>query len=121
MNVDDIGEGDDALLCSTNKTDCCTNKMGQKRAGKWYFPCTQDMEVGTLGDPARNNAFYRDRGSNVVRLNRRGSPSERGCFRCELLDANNVTQMVFVTVGMFFSIYRPILSILFDLQRTLGQ
>ena len=104
MDVDDIGEGDDALLCHTNNTGCCTNYMGQKRDGEWYSSCNQDnnMIVGTLGDPARNKAFYRNRSSSIVRLNRRGSPSKRGCFRCEVPDDNNVTQTIFVNIGMYY-------------------
>ena len=72
--------------------------MGQTRDGEWYFTCTQDMPVGRLG--TRNNVFYRDRGSSVVRLKRRGTTSERGCFRCEVPDANNVTQTIFVNISM---------------------
>ena len=100
MDVDDIGEGDNALLCHTDKADCCTNMRGQVRAGEWYF---EDMRVGPLGNPTRNNLFYRNRGTRVVRLNLRGSPprSERGRFRCTVPDANNITQTLFVNIGMY--------------------
>ena len=105
VDVDDIGEGDAALLCHTNKTDCC---MGHRnRAGEWYFSCNQDMKVGILGNPPlASSLFYRNRGLSVVRLNRHGNPSQRGCFRCEVPDANNVNQTIFVNIGMFFSTYQ---------------
>ena len=104
VDVDNIGVDDDALLCRTDRTDCCgSTMMNQIRTGEWHFPCNQESGVGTLGNPPRNDAFYRDRGPSVVRLNRRGSPSERGCFGCELLNVNNVIQMIFVNIGMFFS------------------
>ena len=101
MDVDDIGEGDAAaLLCHTNKVDCCTNIMSQTRAGEWYSLGNEEMKVGTLGKPPHNNLFYRDRGTSVVRLNRRGSPQERGRFRCEVPNANGITQKVYVNIGM---------------------
>ena len=105
VDIDNIGEGDNAaLLCHTNKTDCCGGYYRSHysyRAGEWYFPCTQDMKVDILGNTARNDTFYRNRGLSTVRLNRRGSPSERGCFRCEVPDANNIIQLVFVNIGMY--------------------
>ena len=104
VDIDDIGEGAAALLCHTNKTDCC---VGQNRAGEWHFSCNQDMKVGILGySPLASSLFYRNRGQSVVRLNRRGNPSQRGCFRCEVPDASNVDQIIFVNIGMFFSTYQ---------------
>ena len=103
VDVDNIGENDAALLCHTNKIECCDFP---NRIGEWYFPCNKTMKVGTLGDPARNNTFYRNRGPSIVRLNCRGNPSQRGCFRCEVPDANNVNQIIFVNIGMFFSTYQ---------------
>ena len=99
MDVDDIGEGNTAaLLCHTNKTNCCTNEMGQTRAGEWYFP--NGTSVGVEG--ASQDEFYRNRGTQVVRLNhRQGTPTERGRFRCEVPDSNNVMQTVYVNIGTF--------------------
>jgi hypothetical protein len=99
VDVDDIGEGDDnALLCTTSNTNCCNQT---NRRGDWYFLGSTDMEVGTLGNLQASDKFYRNRGSGVVRLNRRGRTSKRGRFRCEVPDANDKTQMVFVNIGMF--------------------
>ena len=39
--LEDIGEGDDALLCITNQTACCRKSdSGEMRSvsGNWYFP-----------------------------------------------------------------------------------
>ena len=99
VDVDDIGEGDNAgLLCHTNKTNCCGQRPN--RAGEWYFP-NEDMKVEILALSPANNFFYRNRGQRVVRLNRRGSPSERGLFRCEVPNANNVNQTIYVNIGMY--------------------
>ena len=39
--LEDIGEGDDPLLCKTNQTVCCrrpyTGEMGSA-LGNWFFP-----------------------------------------------------------------------------------
>ena len=97
MDVDDIGEGNAALLCHTNKIDCCTNSMGQIRVGEWYYP------NGTLVGIRKimGIEFYRDRYTQVVRLNhRQGMFVLRGRFSCEVPDANDVNRTVFVNIGM---------------------
>ena len=48
VNIDDIGEGDfSALLCHTNKEDCCKGVMSRAGA-EWYFP--NRTKIGTRGD-----------------------------------------------------------------------
>ena len=115
VDVDDIGENDDALLCHTNKTYCCDSEsvsIPEDRAGEWYSTCNKKTKVETLGDPARNKTFYRNRGPSVVRLNRRGSPSKRGCFQCEVPDANNVPQTIFVNIGTYYLSHNLLQSML---------
>ena len=104
VDVADIGKYDDtgedaALLCNTNKSDCC-NII---RTGEWYFP--SGARVGIEGESSLHDRFYRNRGPSIVRLNRHGSPSQRGSFRCEVLDDNNNIQRVFVNIGMLFIYY----------------
>ena len=101
MDVDDIGEDDDALLCHTTKIDCCTNSMGQIRAGDWYYP--NGTRVGTIGHSVatgHTSYFFRNRGTQIVRLNRASHPSERGKFCCEVPDAYNVIHSICINVGM---------------------
>ena len=94
--VDDIGEGDDALLCHTNKIDCCRNPYYY---GEWYYP--SGIQVGIYGH--YYDEFYRNRGTRVVRLNyRQGSFTERGLFRCEVPDASNINQRIYVNIGNTF-------------------
>ena len=92
----DIGEGDlNGLLCHTDRSDCCRRSDGAAQ-GQWYFPAGQPVKVegGQTGD-----FFYRNRGTRVLRLNRQGNPSERGRFRCEVMNdaGDNVT--VYVNIG----------------------
>ena len=96
VNVGDIGRDNDALLCCTNKPGCCKNP---NRAGEWYFP--NGTKVG-IKAPIRDE-FYRDRETQVVRLNRRrGTFTEilRGRFRCDVPDADNNTQSIYAYIGM---------------------
>ena len=96
VDIEDIGESDDALLCSTDKTDCCTPDDGT-RAGEWYFP--DETKVSIRGANPPENLFYRNRGQSVVRLNRHGNPSERGLFRCQVPDASNTMQSIYINIG----------------------
>lgn len=36
----DIGEGDDALQCTTDSTTCCSNISPEMHSGQFYFPIT---------------------------------------------------------------------------------
>ena len=96
VDADDIGEGDDdALLCRTDRSSCCASP----RAGEWYFP--DGNKVNIEGSNPPENLFFRNRDKSVVRLNRRGNPSERGLFRCQVPDAANNIQSVYIyIIGM---------------------
>ena len=89
VTLEDIGEGDDALLCITNRTACCRPPY---TAGNWFFP--NGSRVPSSGDQW---GFHRTRGQMVVRLNRRRG-GEEGIYRCEIPDAMNVNQMIYIGV-----------------------
>ena len=100
VDVNDIDEDSNALLCLTDKPTCCTNKDNQTRAGDWYYP--NGALVDTMGKKPPDE-FYRDRGDRVVRLKHRQgrfSVTQRGRFRCIVPDSNGVNQTVFVYIGM---------------------
>ena len=91
--LEDIGEGDDALLCITNQTACCRPKdSGGSALGNWFFP------NGTRVPSASSQwDFHRSRGQMVVHMHRRGGGVE-GIYRCEIPDAMNVTQTIYIGV-----------------------
>ena len=96
----DIGEGDAALLCTTDSTTCCSNNAPETRAGEFVFPGDQglvpiNMSVGVLG-------YYRDRGSQFIRLNRLSNASLTGQFGCVIPDASGTNAGLFVNVGRFY-------------------
>ena len=97
VDANDIGVNETALLCHTDKMTCCTNENGQIRAGQWYFP--NGTSVGFMG--ASHDEFYRDRGTQVVRLHHReGMFTERGPFQCTIPDANDIMQNISINIGM---------------------
>ena len=91
--LENIDEGDDALLCKTNQTACCrppyTDEIG---VGNWFFP------IGTrVPSSGAQLDFYRTRGQMVVALHRRRDGVE-GIYRCEIPDAMNVNQTIYIGV-----------------------
>ena len=95
VTLEDIGEGNDALLCVTNLSACCRPPYTGEywsALGNWFFPNGTSVPAGyNLSD------FYRTRGEIVVHLNRRRGGAE-GIYRCEILDSTNVTQTLYIGV-----------------------
>ena len=93
--LEDIGEGDNSLLCVTNQTACCKppyNGINGSAKGNWYF--TNGTRVSSSG---KQSDFYRTRGQMVVRLNRKRG-GEDGIYRCQIPDSMNVTQNISIGV-----------------------
>lgn len=90
--LEDIGEGDNALLCFTERLTCCD---GGNRAGEFFFP------NGTLVQISSSNAnFYRNRGIKHIRLNRRNdATTPTGRYRCQIPDASGELQDIFIHIG----------------------
>ena len=96
VDVDDIGEDENALICYTNKTSCCHRPYW---VGEWLFPNGSNVQiVGWNQNSGASGFFYRNRGDRVVRLNRYGNPLETGHFYCQLPDANDVIQILHVNI-----------------------
>ena len=91
INIHAIGEGEGALLCKTDNPDCC----GCSHVGAFYHPHGARV-------PAYNSqrqSFYRKRGDQVIRLNRKsGTSSPTGRYCCEIPDADGVIQKIFVYI-----------------------
>lgn len=92
--VDDIGEGINALICHTSRRDCCST-VGN-RYGEFYYP------NGTLvGIRDKNEPMYRNRGSQMIRLNRNsGSLSlpPLGWYRCEIPIESGEQQSISINI-----------------------
>ena len=75
LNIEDIGEDSNGLLCLTNITQCC-------RSGDitrdWYFP-----DNNRIGGRAPNT-IYRNRGPRSLILRRDNTLQPVGIFRCQI-------------------------------------
>ena len=103
VDIDQIGSNDtSALLCHTNKTDCCNTTLSPNATalGSWYY--SNDTVVGVSGDSNNSTAFFAvNRGDGVVRLFQNSSSSsnsEVGQFYCVIPDANNTDRTVYVNI-----------------------
>ena len=96
VTLEDIGEGDGALLCVTDLTACCqpayTDRIGPFATGNWWFPNgTRVLASAVQWD------FHRTRGQSVVLLQRRRG-REEGIYHCTIPDAMNVIQTIYIGV-----------------------
>ena len=95
MALEDIGEGDDALLCRTNLT---ASDFTETSLGNWFFPNGTRVPNMTVNNTSGEQwDFHRTRGEVVVRLNRRQS-GEDGIYRCEIPDSTNVIHTIYIGV-----------------------
>ena len=92
--INDIGEGENALLCVTDNPDCCKPPNGDTSQGEFYYP--DNTAVGF----SSTNSLYRNRDTQVVRLNRRnGTPSTTGIYRCEIPDSTGRNQRLYINIA----------------------
>ena len=88
----EVGEDNNALLCKTDKEDCCGTVPNQ--LGTFYYPSS--VQVPTA---RQQQGFYRNRGDQVVRLNRReGIMSPTGTYQCEVPNADNMMVTIYITL-----------------------
>ena len=88
----DVGEGESALHCKTDKEDCCGTMPN--RFGEFYYPSGVQVPIAK-----RQHGFYRNRGEQIVRLNRReGTISPTGKYRCEVPNADDVIVKIYITL-----------------------
>ena len=95
VNLNEIGNDNEALLCLTNNTNCCSSDESAERLGHWYLP-NSTIPVDVYGDE-----FYGNRGPSVIRLHRHNdSIMLSGIFHCDIPDANGINQNIYVGIYM---------------------
>ena len=62
ISISDVGEGECALLCKTDKEDCCATVPNRYR--EFYYPNGIHVMVARFGQ-----SFYWNRGEQLIRLN----------------------------------------------------
>ena len=92
VTLENIGDGDGALLCLTDLTVCCQSSYVSSPLGNWFFPNeTRVPSSGAQWD------FHRTRGQSVVFLRRRRG-GVNGIYSCVIPVAMNVTQTIYIGV-----------------------
>ncbi len=98
VTITDIGVGDNALFCLSNSSSCCRGSNGVA-SGEWFLP-GGFSPIPSGGETSSNDHdFSRSRRSSAVLLNRRNNAIEpEGLYRCDVIDARNVVQSLYVQI-----------------------
>jgi hypothetical protein len=90
--ISEVGEGTGALYCRTDKEECCGTLPN--RFGQFYYPNGVQVPINS-----RQQGFYRNRGNQIIRLNRReGITSPTGTYRCEIPNADDEVVKIYITL-----------------------
>ena len=98
----DVGEGNEAVMCRTDLTTCCSENYFYYRQaqGEWLYP--NNTNVTNRHTATRHgHDFYRTRGSMVVSLNRRnGATGPTGLYCCEVATMADPNARICITLGI---------------------
>ena len=108
--LNDIGEGENGLMCTTTQTDCCgQDATGEtveaERRGEFYYP--DGTPIPNMGGTG-NDGLFRGRGYQFITLQRLSNvtttpPTGRYC--CYIPNRNGVNQSdVFINIGELYTI-----------------
>lgn len=87
-----IGEGKNALSCKTDFKSCCGSPPN--RFGEFFYPNGVRISIRSRG-----YGFYRDRGKQEIRLNKRERvTTPTGRFRCDIPDEEGNLQSIYITL-----------------------
>lgn len=93
LTITDIGEGDRALFCFTDLSQCCVDES----RGQWLFPDGTTIPLDSTQDKLD---FSIERGSGFVRLNRKNNAtSPSGMFCCEVPDATSSLIQICININ----------------------
>ena len=92
ITLDDIGERERILFCSTDREDCCTNELNI--GGHWFLPNGSKVLSRIDTQP-----FYIVLGNQTVGLNiMNSSELPIGIYHCEMTDKKNVTHYLYAGI-----------------------
>ena len=98
MTLTAIGADNNALICLTNFTACCSNSEtgGPGSLGDWRLPDGSLVPGGASGSTA---SIIRTRGPSAVLLHRRNNVLEpTGVFTCVVPDASGVLRFIYIYI-----------------------
>ena len=93
VTITNVGEGNMSLYCITSKSECCRSSDGGE-SGNWFLP----GQASAVEDTSTAD-FSRRREPRAVVLDRRNSAVlPIGLYRCEVPDAGNAIQSLYIGV-----------------------
>ena len=95
----DIGEGEDALQCTTDSTTCCTNNAPEMRDGQFYMPDGSQVPVHGV----TTAGYYRTRESQSILLHRRSFGTITGLFQC-YIPSGPIVADLYINIGEYKAI-----------------
>ena len=107
LDINEVGEGNHALLCLTNLTACCRRLDTIDRSGaigNWLYSNGENIPNFNITQQGMGlGRFYGNRGMSTVRLNHlstgvRPLEVEEGLLQCSIPDDNGDFQDLFVGV-----------------------
>ena len=96
ITLNDLGEGNSALFCATDRGECCTAESDYD--GNWFVPSGSKIEQQFANSTQELYVSRADQtvGLNYVNVSDYDVPS--GIYHCEIADNNNVTNHLYVGI-----------------------
>ena len=92
ISITEVGEGDNAMLCRTDLTNCCDRDQGE-----WIYPNNTIVKINNVG-----YGFYRNRGAMLIRLHKRnGVTRPPGLYCCALATENDPDATICINLSKF--------------------
>ena len=91
--LEDIGEGENALVCMSSHPFCC-GRLSPFR-GEFFYPNGTMVPIYS-----RQFDLYRNRASSFIRLHQRPNVANQveGKYRCEIRDNTGTVQRLFINL-----------------------
>ncbi len=97
VTITDISDGDNALFCLSNSSNCCKSSDGMT-SGEWFLP-GGSSPINGGGESSSSADFIRSRRPSAVLLNRRNKAiGPEGLYRCDVIDSRNITKSIIVGI-----------------------
>ena len=92
ITVNGVGEGETALICSTDREDCCIDEFNI--AGNWFLPNGSKILSTTNAQPLSIIM-----GNQTVGLNITNSIKlPNGIYHCKMMDKENITYHLYAGI-----------------------
>ena len=92
----EIGEGSGSLFCLTDNMNCCEATLDSE--SQWVNPENDTIANNLLPSLSSDGIYQEHRKSSILLQRQDIIPSLKGIFRCDVVDANNQMQQLYVGI-----------------------